>query len=206
MPSRPNTSSSTDLDLPLRRRDLRKPRNETDNLFFCLLAETSMGGSTTALAHRLRARHGLMGRPQPPERLHVSLCSLGAHVGLPKDLIGHAKHAGEAVKAKAFDLTFDRFISFRGGTRSPLVLLVGEGSAALAELQHSLASALRNVGLKQPHRAGYVPHCTLLYDQRALPETTLDNPVVWRVRELALVHSLLGRGRYLHPGRWNLGG
>ncbi len=188
---------SLDLGLP-------PPRERNDNLFFCLLAGPDDAARTTAFARRLCLRHGVVGQLQAASRLHVSLYSLGKHDGLPPRLLDIATLAGEAVRAAPFELTFDRFVSFRSRGRPPLVLLCDGGKAELMALQHKLGAALGNTGLNIALRSGFEPHCTLLYGRRTVPATRLEQPVTWQVRELALVHSLVGQGIYLHPGRWPL--
>jgi 2'-5' RNA ligase len=56
-----------------------------------------------------------------------------------------------------------------------------------------------------PVKRQYTPHITLLYDACGIAEHAIA-PVRWTVRELALVHSLRGRSRYVVLGRWPLGG
>ncbi|WP_395447770.1 2'-5' RNA ligase family protein [Aminobacter sp. UC22_36] len=188
---------SLDLGLP-------PPRQRSDNLFFCLLAGPDDAARTTALARSLCLQHGVTGQLQAANRLHVSLCSLGKHAGLSPWLLNIATRAGGAVTAAPFELTFDRFVSFRSRDRQPLVLLCDGGKAELMALQHQLGAALGAVGLNISSRACFEPHCTLLYGRSSVPATRLEQPVTWRVRELALVHSLVGQGIYLHPGRWPL--
>lgn len=188
---------SLDLGLP-------PPCERNDNLFFCLLAGHDDAARTTALARSVCLRHGVGGQLQAASRLHVSLYSLGKHAGLPPRLLDIAKRAGEAIRAEPFELTFDRFVSFRSRGRPPLVLLCDGGKAELVDLQHKLGTAIGTTGLNIALRSGFEPHCTLLYGYRTVPATRLEQPVTWQVRELALVHSLVGQGIYLHPGRWPL--
>jgi 2'-5' RNA ligase len=188
---------SLDLGLP-------PPRERNDNLFFCLLAGPDDAARTNALARSLCLRHRVAGRLQAASRLHVSLYSLGKHAGLPPRLLDIATRAGEAVRAAPFELTFDRFVSFKSRGKPPLVLLCDSGKAELMALQYKLGAALGNTGLNISSRSNFEPHCTLLYGRRSVPATRLEQPVTWQVRELALVHSLIGQGIYLHPGRWPL--
>lgn len=109
--------------------------------------------------------------------------------------------AGEAVRATPFELTFDRYASFRSRGKAPLVLLCGSGKVELMALQRAVGAALGHT-----KAARFEPHCTLLYGQSSVPTTRLEEPITWRVRELVLVHSLQGRGIYRHPGRWPLRG
>jgi len=50
----------------------------------------------------------------------------------------------------------------------------------------------------------WTPHVTLLYDAQRIAENAIA-PVTWTVRELVLVHSRRGEGRYVQLGRWRAG-
>ena len=74
---------------------------------------------------------------------------------------------------------------------------------ALTELQAALFDvAQAKLGLRP--RSSFVPHLTLAYREPAIPVTRLDHPITWPARELALVRSQQGRGRYSYIGRWPL--
>jgi len=52
-------------------------------------------------------------------------------------------------------------------------------------------------------RPQFTPHVTLLYDERGIAEQPIE-PINWIVNEFVLVHSLLGRGRYIPLEKWLL--
>lgn len=45
---------------------------------------------------------------------------------------------------------------------------------------------------------------TLLYDRKAVPPTSLDQPVSWTAQEFLLIHSLLGKTEHHIIDRWPL--
>ena len=85
----------------------------------------------------------------------------------------------------------------------PLVLVCTPGaSAAVTGLRDALGAAGEALGFWDFAPTVYVPHLTLSYGPTAIPETVLDEPMVWRPRELVLVHSHQGAGRRVVLGRW----
>ena len=60
---------------------------------------------------------------------------------------------------------------------------------------------MAGLGPRAPH---YTPHLTLLYGDRFVADHPVE-PVGWTVHEFVLVHSLLGRSRYLLVARFPLG-
>jgi 2'-5' RNA ligase len=178
----------------------------TDRLFFAVFPDAAAASAVERLAHRLRAAHGLQGRPLPIERFHVTLHFLGDHAGLPADIVAAATQAAASLVARPFEVVFDRAASFsRRQHRKPFVLLGREGVAALSAFQRTLGEALVRVGLARRIEPRFTPHLTLLYDDQAVPEQPVE-PVRWTVSEFVLVHSLLGRTRHLPLGRWPLRG
>lgn len=175
----------------------------TDGLFFALFPDASAAAQLSRTAQQLCIRHRLFGRVLAPERLHVSLLGLGAHSGLPPDLVAGAMEAAGEIAASPFEVTFDRAVSFLGKQR-PLVLCSGDDVPELIALQRALGGAARAKGLGRA-KPQYTPHITVLYDERGIEDHAIE-PVRWTVREFVLVHSLRGEGKYIPLGRWPLRG
>lgn len=176
----------------------------TDRLFFALFPDEAAAARIAALGDRLRGAHGLRGRVLAAERLHVTLHHLGDYAGVPASIVSAAGDAARAIEAAPFDAVFDHAGSFAGPARSRPLVLRGEGGvAAIAGLQARLGEAMRRHGLARHVDAGFVPHLTLLYDERTIDMQPIE-PAGWRVRDFALVHSLLGRSTYRVLGRWPL--
>ena len=182
-----------------------KPR-PTDGFFFAIFPDDAAAARIEQLAHRLRGDHGLTGKPLAMARFHVSLHGFGEYVGLPQVVVAAANRIAASVTAPAFAVTFDRAMSFRGRPANrPLVLYGGDGVAALMAFQQTLDAAMMRAGLGGRAQRRSAPHVTLLYDDRTVPEQAVET-ISWTVREFLLVHSLLGRSKYIPLSRCPLRG
>jgi 2'-5' RNA ligase len=135
----------------------------------------------------------------------VTLHHLGNHVGLPPDIVRAAETAAAHVAMPPFGVAFDHACSFSGRARNlPLVLRAGTG--ALEALHAVIGERMAAAGLARWVKPGFVPHVTLLYDDRGIAPQAIE-PIAWTVHEFVLVHSLLGRGtEHRVLGRWPLRG
>ena len=176
----------------------------TDRLFFALFPPAATAARVYALQQDLRVRHGLWGRPLAMDRLHVTLCHVGDYAGLPQAIVAKAREAASRVSAPAFDVTFDRALTFTGRPRNrPFVLRSRDGAPGVRHLQHELGEAMSRCGLGRFARP-YTPHMTLLYDTAEVAEHPVD-PMTWTATEFRLVHSMLGQTRHVPLGAWTLG-
>ena len=73
----------------------------TDRLFFALFPTLGAAAQVYALQQELRIRHGLWGRPLAIERLHVTLCHLGDHAGLPSSIVLRAREAAQNIRLRS---------------------------------------------------------------------------------------------------------
>ncbi|HET6159867.1 MAG TPA: 2'-5' RNA ligase family protein [Dongiaceae bacterium] len=89
-----------------------------------------------------------------------------------------------------FRIALDHAKSLGNGRNRPLVLCGGDGVAGLIRFREMLGSAMQEAGLGRWSRTDWLPHLTLLYDQRAIGEEAID-PISWAVRVFVLVHSLV---------------
>lgn len=175
----------------------------TDRLFFAIVPPAPTVTQVYALQQDLRVRHGLWGRPLPMDRLNITLCHLGDYIGLPQSVVAQAREAAGRVKSAAFDITFDRALTFTGRVRNrPFVLRSGDGAPGVHSFQRELGEAMTASGLGKFVRP-YTPHMTLLYDTADVAEHAID-PVAWRAAEFRLIHSLLGQTRHITLGAWTL--
>lgn len=178
----------------------------TDRLFFAIFPDVATAARIATLAQRLRAEHGLKGKPLATERFHVTLHPLGDYLGLPQEIVAAAGEAASAVVMPPFELAFDRAGSFLGRPRNrPFVLRAGDSVAALKAFQQVLGTAMKNAGLGRWVAPHYTPHVTLLYDGRSVAEHAVER-VAWTAHEFVLVRSLLGRTRHVPLARWPLHG
>jgi 2'-5' RNA ligase len=175
-----------------------------DRLFFAILSPPEAAVHIAERTHFLRAEHGLRGRPIGSERLHISLHGLGDHPRLPKTLIEQAQVAGASVAMPPFEVVLDRAVSFARKNEKPPVVLRASGDVTpLIAFHRLLGEALKKARLCRRLAQHFTPHMTLLYDDRVVKERAIE-PVRLPVRDFALVHSLIGRSRYIELARWPL--
>ena len=181
------------------------PPKLTDRLFFAIFPDTAAATRIARLAQHLRGEHELKGKPLETRRLHVTLHHLGDYPGLPREIVAAAAKAAATVAMPAFEVSFDRALSFsaRPGNR-PFVLCGSDGGGALAAMQCILGAALGKAGFAAGRaKPPYTPHVTLLYDDSLVAERPVES-VAWTVSEFVLVHSLLGQSRHVPLARWPL--
>lgn len=177
-----------------------------DRLFFALYPDAHTAQRIVELAQRTRAAHGLRGKPLRADRVHVTLHHLGDHAGLPGVLVEAASEAAAAVVMPPFAVSFDRVASFPGRAGKRPCVLRGEdehSNEPQYAFQRALGERLQARGLGRHVERRFLPHVTLLYDERLLPPEAVD-PIGWSVREFVLIHSLLGRTEHRVLGRWSL--
>jgi RNA 2',3'-cyclic 3'-phosphodiesterase len=180
------------------------PQRLTDRLFFAIFPDTSTAECVTQLAQRLRIEHQLQEKPYESGRFHVTLHHLGDYSGLPQGIVTAALQAAATVKAPPFELAFDRALSFsRGRDKLPFVLCGSDANADLMVFQRELGVAMAKAGLGRWVGTHYNPHLTLLRDKCCVAEQTIE-AVAWTAREFVLVHSLMGKTKYVPLGRWPL--
>jgi 2'-5' RNA ligase len=183
----------------LRRRQEALFGQATDRLFFAVLPDEETASRIARTARHLRTSHGLTGRALRPEHFHVTLCGVDQGVGLSLDKVEDVKARAADIVMPSFRVCFDRAESFKNGA---LVLRGDDGTIGLDILQQRLSDALDD----EPRRARrFTPHVTLLRDSHRVAEQPIE-PIEWTVRELVLVHSLLGRTEHRHIARWSLTG
>lgn len=177
----------------------------TDRLFFGAFAPSTVAPSIQRVQQELALKYRLHGKPLPPDRLHITLCHLGDYAGLPNDLVQKALAAGADLSGGGVDVSFDTVGSFAGRARNrPVVLRGAEGVAGVIALQERLHVAMRGAGLAKWAKP-YTPHVTLLYDNTEIPEQAIE-PIGWRLNQIILVHSELGKTRHNVLGAWALPG
>lgn len=178
----------------------------TDRLFFALLPDSETATAIAVLTQQLRAELGLKAAPLRREHLHVTLFFLGDFIGLPRGIVANAERAAATLAWSAFDVLFDRVLSFSGKQhRRPLVLCGQENEdvRGLIEFQHELAITMNRAGIASAAHQNFVPHLTLLYDDQHVTRQTVAS-VRWTASEFVLVRSVLGQSRHETLGRWPL--
>ncbi|MDO8251126.1 MAG: 2'-5' RNA ligase family protein [Rhodoferax sp.] len=168
-------------------------------LFFSIFPEADAAKAIAIQGAHLGRAHGLVSQPLPAHRLHVTLHDLGGYAELPPDIVKTAREAGDAVAARAFDVVFDRAMSFpSSGT---YVLCGGAGAAQLAAFRQSLGLAMGHAGLLV--KRSFTPHMTVLYDRHPIAEHAIE-PITWTAKEFVLINSHVGKGVHEVLGCWSL--
>lgn len=185
--------------LPIRTR----PKN---GLFFAVMVPVPEAKRISRLFDGLRTRHTIRKPQIPCNRLHVSLFHILAADSLPERIVQTSLFTGSAIRFVEFDLTLNRLLTFRNTQEEkPLVLAA---DAASSGTTNSLVSQLRQTfsmlsGLPIGRTAPINPHVTLVWDHLFVPEQPIP-PITLPVREVALVHSHIGKSRYDILGSWRL--
>lgn len=176
------------------------------NVFFAALPDATMSAGAGEIARDVRRRLRLTATPIPPERLHVSLLSIGGFSGsCPPAVIDAAMRAAGTVSMAPFRVEFDRFASFSGGHRQRALVLTGNGDgvAGFMRLQEALKHALTKAGSRPPRQSCPSPHLTMMYDESRTCDFAIE-PIGWTVSRFVLVDSLVGQSRHVHLGQWFL--
>lgn len=181
----------------LRRRQEALVGKPAERLFLAVLPDGETAARFAQTARHLRISHGLAGKPLRPEHFRVGLCGIEDGLGLSRDRIEAVKERVGRVVMPAFQVGFDRAVSFTNGA---LVLRGADGVIGLEILQQRLSDALD--GQPRPARR-FTPHVTLLRDGYRVPEQRIE-PIEWTVRELVLVHGPIGRNTFRRVARWSL--
>jgi len=195
---------SYDLGGPPQFRESRPAWPRRSDLYFALLPEPAAATDAERVAKTLSQQYRLSAKPYARDRLHISLYGIGAFAELSEDIIFAAMQAAAAVRAAPFTVTLDRVVSADEPSH-PLMLCASTENPALRALHFQLRLAMHGLGLHPTTMIpSLAPHLTLLCDRRTVPDTSLDAPVTWTVRDFVLVHSLYGTGKPDQLGRWPL--
>lgn len=172
------------------------------NLFFGLMPDERSLNQMTREVERLRVGSELGGRWVKPARFHLTLHYLGAFSELPAELVSRACRGASQVKMSGFELALDRAGHFGQGVGW---LGSTQADAPLLQLWESLRSALMREHVRIQGHAAFKPHVTVLRDaRRGLPAGPIE-PIVWPIRDFALIDSQLGaRNEYVVVQRWSL--
>jgi 2'-5' RNA ligase len=161
----------------------------THNLFFGLLPEERTRQRMNREVERLRTAHDVQGRWIKPDRYHMTLHYLGTFSELPEELVSRACQGAGEIRMPEFDLVLDRAGHFAQGVGW---LGSEQTDPRLQQLWEALRLALTRVHVRIQGHAAFKPHVTVLRDaRRGLPAGPTE-PIVWPVREFALIDSQLG--------------
>ncbi len=175
-----------------------------DRLFFAILPDDAARARITTWYQEFRLAHGIKGKAIDSARYHITLHLIGDFEGVPQPLVIRALAVAERFKARGgVEVKLDRARSFaRPGSRrgSPFVLSCSDADTPVHALHRQWVESMQDAGVPVVSDHAFNPHLTLAYDRRAFDEQTMA-PVCWFAREIVLMHSLVGQGRYVPLAR-----
>lgn len=178
--------------------------SQKERIFFACVPDERTAERVHALAHAIKRDKAFQANLILPEHLHVTLFHLGDWQSLPEEIVNRASAAASEISVAPFDVTFERAESFRNSTGVFPFVLTSDARQWRA-LHDTLGNALKDAGLGVATRGDFKPHMTLTYDRQRVKPFPID-PIVWTIRDLVLVHSILGKTKHIHLGRWPLQG
>ncbi|WP_213981612.1 2'-5' RNA ligase family protein [Sphingomonas sp. dw_22] len=136
--------------------------------------------------------------PVTNDRLHMTMGITGDFAAFPQDVAERMTAIGDGLAGDRFVLALDRL----SGSERSIALRPSKRPPALSALQKQVDDLLRYWNLM---RSGWSfnPHVTLGY-RAGLSFLEPVTPLVWDVREIVLIHSLVGATRHVELGRWPL--
>lgn len=175
-----------------------------DRLFLGIFPDETAQVAIAEVMQRVLREHGLHGKPFLPSRFHLTVHHLGDYPELRPELIDAALTAIGRIAIPAWDIALDHVSSFRGRRKHPIVLRCPDVHTGVHALWHDSRAQLAAAGFAPWLQHDFTPHLTMLYGDRMLPAPIPIEPIAWTVREVVLVHSLLGKTEYRFLGSWQL--
>ncbi len=147
------------------------------------------------------------GRPLPATHLHVSLHNLGAELEFTPALAADLARIIGVAGMPQFDIAFDELTNFPGRHGSLAVVLTGsdDTTVGMKMLRERLGASLRRAGFASGPSRAFEPHMTIAYAPSPVTARRIA-PIRWRMREVVLVRSLVGRSHHARLGCWPLTG
>jgi RNA 2',3'-cyclic 3'-phosphodiesterase len=137
--------------------------------------------------------------------LHTTIQGVADTKSLDAGLVDQCRLAASSLHIAAFELCFDRLMTFGGGIGKRALVLGTDGRNGCAnDLATALHEALRRAGFMLPRRRALVPHVTLAYGAGFAETRYLAEPVRWTIRDITLIDSIQGQGRNVPLGNWPL--
>lgn len=153
------------------------------------------------LVPELQERRGLVVGLRRFPMFHVSLVGLPGLGGVLPGRVAEIDASVRRVAHPGFDVAFDRVMRFEQS--GAVVLTGGEGLPLLCDLRRALQGALARDGRRTEARSASTPHLTLCYSKAPFAAFRVSAPR-WRVCEIALIRSLVGRSQHVVLQRWPL--
>jgi 2'-5' RNA ligase len=178
----------------------------TDRLFLGLFPDEAAQAAIADVAQALLREHHLRGQPFHPARFHLTVHHLGDYPGLRPEHIDAALTAIGRIATPAWDIALDHVSSFHGRRKHPIVLRCPDVHTGVHALWHESRMQLAAAGFAPWLQNDFTPHLTMFYGDRLLSTPIPIEPIAWTVRDIVLVHSLLGKAEYRFLGSKRLSG
>lgn len=171
----------------------------TRRLFFALWPDAALQAAMAEAARAVASTRAIGGRAVPAERLHLTLLFLGDVAARTEQ---HLIEAAGAVTGRSFHLSLEQAACFY---RTRVFWLGPKATPPrLTTLWQGLRRIAASHGVATEDRP-LAPHVTCLRDIRDRIRPVPIRPILWPVREFALVHSEPGpTPRYHVVSQWPL--
>lgn len=190
---------------PDRGRARRQEERPRSNLFLAVMPDQTAAMQASETGRDIVRRHEAASHAlRPRDNLHVTLNPIGSYLTLSETDVFTVSEVMSSLRAAPFEVSFDRIASFANGERRLMVLCNAIRSEELMDLHVQLAKEMWAAGMTFTYNPRFMPHMTLSYGDTEIAETVLAEPIRWMVREVVLIHSLVGESRYEYLGRWPL--
>ena len=180
-----------------------------NRLFLAIFPDADAVQQISERAPGMQSSHRLTGTLRPRHHFHITVHWFDDYAEIPGDVVQAAGEACEAVTSltPAFEVSFDRVMSFRGRPGNCPFVLTGNDhpDTDLMKFHAMLSKQLLKHRCPGRARSHFKPHLTLLYDRQIVQETSIK-PVAWTAGEIVLIHSELGATRYHRLGSWKFRG
>ena len=175
-----------------------QPSGTRDTVFSAIRLNKFTARRAAGITRSAYEEHGLDGKPRPLDHFHITVVHFGLYLELGDEGISRASRAcgAAAARIEPFQAQLNQLKSFsaRPGRAAPLVLV--------NDRRHTGEAV--EMGLAEGKPPKFTPHVTTAYSMRRIPPQPVG-PISWKVTELVLIHSFVGRTKYEELGRWSLG-
>ena len=177
----------------------------THRLFFAVRPPPQVAHAVEAVAAKARAAGLAHGHWLRAPKYHLTVRFLGSFAGWPGALIERALAGAAALRLAPFEIVLDRISSFAGRRQAPCILRCDAGSEiAMRAFSEELGAALAAAGIQGIDEHPFVPHLTLAYAERAVPEDIPVEALRWQVHEFMLIASHVGTSVHEALASWRL--
>ncbi|MES2660410.1 MAG: RNA 2',3'-cyclic phosphodiesterase [Verrucomicrobiota bacterium] len=178
---------------------------QINSLFVAILPDEASIKLISESRERLEREHETLGKLVRPQQFHMTLIYIDDfHGDIPERVIRNASDACQAsAKTPSFPISLDQVESFRKGSENHTPVMTCGDNPMLMEFQKSLLKELILHGLPCKRNPKFNPHVTLSRGSKEIPKKLIE-PISWMVADIVLVQSVIGQGRHIHLGWWQL--